>query len=195
MKKVLAVVAICAALIGSVFAVENKLDLGVAIPTYGQKLDYGSGPETVTMSGFGFSFSGTTMYSDLIGLGAGLTFWKPATMKMGGVKIKLSDYGMDAGWAMDADIGLAIRPVNTNGFSLYVVPAVAYCIQFSQNNSVIAFGLDCSVQGTYMFTNNIGISAATTAGYYLFGMDIASASTGKFNEFFLEPKIYLTFKY
>lgn len=173
-----------AAIAGSAFANENFIDLGLVLP---QKIIKSEG-DSIRYSGFGGHFAGTTMYSDLIGIQAGLSMSKETKVTYHGASMKVTGSGLD----MDTYFGVAIRPVNTNGFNLFITPAVEYGL-FLGDNLLMCLGIGCNVQGTYMFTNNIGISAATDFGYYFKGF--SGGDSGKLNIFTVNPKLCLTIKY
>lgn len=184
MKKILAVVAVLAAIAGSAFANENFIDLGLVLP---QKTIKVAG-DNARYSGIGGHFAGTTMYSDLIGIQAGLSMSKETKVSYRGASMKVTGSGLD----MDTYFGVAIRPVNTNGFNLFITPAVEYGLLLG-DNLLMLLGLGCNVQGTYMFTNNIGISASSDIGYYF--TSFGSGTSGSFKMFTVNPKLCLTIKY
>ena len=183
MKKLLTVVAVLAAIAGSAFAKENFIDLGFVLP---QKVIKVSG-DPARYSGFGGHFAGTTMYSDLIGIQCGLSMSKETKVSYQGKTAKVSQNGFD----MDTYFGIAIRPVNKNGFNLFITPAVEYGLLLG-DSLLMLLGVGCNVQGTYMFTDNIGLSASSDIGYYF--TSFGSGTSVSLKMFTVNPKLCLTVK-
>ncbi len=183
MKKLLTVVAVLAAIAGSAFAKENFIDLGFVLPQKMVKLS----EVPYKFSGFGGHFAGTTMYSDLIGIQCGLSMSKETRVSSQGKTAKVSQNGFD----MDTYFGIAIRPVNKNGFNLFITPAVEYGFLLG-DSLLMLLGVGCNVQGTYMFTDNIGLSASSDIGYYF--ASFSSETSGSLKMFTVNPKLCLTIK-
>lgn len=184
MKKLLTVVAVLAAIACSAFAKENFVDIGFVLP---QKMAKVSG-EPIRLSGFGGHFAGTTMYSDLIGIQCGLSMSKETKVSYQGKTSK----GLANGFDMDTYFGIAIRPVNKNGFNLFITPAFEYGLLLGDSNLLMLLGAGCNVQGTYMFTDNIGLSASSDIGYYF--ASFGSGTSGSLKMFTVNPKLCLTIK-
>ena len=93
---------------------------------------------------------------------------------------------------MDTYFGIAIRPVNKNGFNLFITPAVEYGLLLSDSNLLMLLGAGCNVQGTYMFTDNIGLSVSSDIGYYF--ASFSSGTSVSLKMFTVNPKLCLTIK-
>ena len=184
MKKLLTVVAVLAAIAGSAFAKENFIDVGFVLP---QKIIKVS-EVPYKYSGFGGHFAGTTMYSDLIGIQCGLSMSKETRVSSQGKTSK----GLANGFDMDTYFGIAIRPVNKNGFNLFITPAFEYGLLLGDSNLLMLLGAGCNVQGTYMFTDTIGLSASSDIGYYF--ASFSSETSGSLKMFTVNPKLCLTVK-
>lgn len=180
MKKLLVSVITTLTLLGSVFAVEFKVDADFALPieivnSSQSQAFLGSTVNTVFSSvPVGLSVGVDAYFTDLLGasLKANLGFTKTlnAKVKLAGIMtvndpMKLE---FDSGIASSFFLGAAIRPVNGKFFFVATPGAILSFVSFKDNESdsklnINAFGLGADLQAGYKITDKIAINGGVLA--------------------------------
>lgn len=198
MKKLLAVVAVCAALAGSLFAKENVISLGLGPEILSTK----SGDNKVSYSGLSFGLHTATMYSDMLGLGSSVSIAFPSKLSSNGISVKLKEAKITM-FDMDSQIGVAIRPVNAEKFYFIVTPGIDLNMMYAKqelygtsSNLQIAFGPGVQLNGGFKITDFIAVSANIDLAYDIAGIvldSVAGSSSDIEKPFVFLPSFGVTF--
>lgn len=211
MKKLLVSVITTLTLLGSVFAVEFKVDADFALPieivnSSQSQAFLGSTVNTVFSSvPVGLSVGVDAYFTDLLGasLKANLGFTKTlnAKVKLAGIMtvndpMKLE---FDSGIASSFFLGAAIRPVNGKFFFVATPGAILSFVSFKDNendskSNINAFGLGADLQAGYKITDKIAINGGVLATI-LFAPKMTTNGANMFDDdvkkigFMIEPKV------
>ncbi len=194
MKKILTGALVALAFVGSVFALDMKIDAGISFPisTYTETQSYTvfgvtkSSEYTSTTNDFGLYADADIFFTKLLGLGLNFDFGFPLQTKITLDDIsETADYGEnDSAFEFNALLGCAIRILNTKKMFFIVTPGLNWDI-FSVTSSTTEdnysstdkitytyFGLGAEAQFGYKITKNIALSAEV-----LLAWDFASSGT------------------
>lgn len=209
MKKLLVSVITTLTLLGSVFAVEFKVDADFALPieivnSSQSQAFLGSTVNTVFSSvPVGLSVGVDAYFTDLLGasLKANLGFTKTLNtkMKITGMDPVEDSMKFDSGIASSFFLGAAIRPVNGKFFFVATPGAILSFVSFKDNESdykwnINAFGLGADLQAGYKITDKIAINGGVLATI-LFAPKMTVDGTKIFDDdvkkigFMIEPKV------
>lgn len=184
MKKLLAVVAVLAALTGSLFAKENLLEVGVGYYSIPANSDVG-----YMDNAFSINLHTASMASEMIGVGSSVTF-NIAPIS-----------GVSTLW-LDAVLGVAIRPVNADKFALMITPGFdfnMYRMSFAGDAiMMLTFGPAVQVAASYKLTDSIYLTGNFDMAYDLYGFAVMTgygSSSGSASLFTFNPQIGVTFKF
>lgn len=213
MKKLLVSVITTLTLLGSVFAVEFKVDADFALPieivNSSQSQDFlGSTVNTEMIFSsvpVGLSVGVDAYFTDLLGasLKANLGFTKTlnAKVKLAGMPLFNNSMKLefDSGIASSFFLGAAIRPVNGKFFFVATPGAILSFVSFKDNendskSNINAFGLGADLQAGYKITDKIAINGGVLATI-LFAPKMTTDGANMFDDdvkkigFMIEPKV------
>lgn len=211
MKKLLVSVITTLTLLGSVFAVEFKVDADFALPIEIVNFSQSQTDEGTTLKSemifssvpVGLSVGVDAYFTDLLGasLKANLGFTKTLNtkMKITGMDPVEGSMKFDSGIASSFFLGAAIRPVNGKFFFVATPGAILSFVSFKDNESdsklnINAFGLGADLQAGYKITDKIAINGGVLATI-LFAPKMTVDGTKIFDDdvkkigFMIEPKV------
>lgn len=154
MKK-FAVLALLMTLTFGAFATEKDFSIQIDVPTF---MGLNNGGAKATM--FGVGITGDNYFTESVGLYSAAYFNKA-----------------NGGISIDTKIGVAIRPLNTEKFSLVLAPVADINFIFGGGLAMfIGAGLD--VTANYKINEQFYITAGTDVDYYLFGLADTGSGMG-----------------
>ena len=201
MKKILTGALVALAFVGSVFALDMKVDAGISFPisTFSttSTITVGDYSKTIktssTRNDFGLYVGADYFLTDLIGVGLDLNFGFPIQVttttegKSATTKYGTTENGVkNTAFEFNGLLGCAIRPLNTKkmfliftpGLSLDVLSVSASSssggISYSGTSTYTYFGLGAGAQFGYKITNKLAISAEMLFAWHF-------AASGKWN--------------
>lgn len=182
MKKLLAVVAVCVALVGSLFAENNFVEVGAG---------YSIMPSSNgSLKAVGIDVRGTFFSQDKVGIGSSFTYnFTPAGVL----------------W-MDFQGGVAYRAVDASRFSLVLTPAIdVNFLKLTDADGTIsefAFGVAADVAANFKITNSIFLTGNFNFACSTYGIDICNVPGyyvgplfGKMTRFNINPYLGVTFQF
>ncbi|MBQ0167755.1 MAG: hypothetical protein KBT02_11670 [Treponema sp.] len=210
MKKIIAVLVLCALVVCGAAADERSFDLNLGFGGLTDTITNGTVYRDYKFQGITFGFTSTTMYSKFIGMSSDVNIERPSklTISDGSNSVSANNVNAsDLGFQMDMSFGLAIRPYSANGINLYIIPNVGMYFWFppasalgSVNpNELLGFGVDVAVK--FSPVDGIGIMAGLDFDYYTMDLaaEIAGSSTTTYgieeHWTLLNPKIGISFSF
>lgn len=153
MKKLVLALLMCFSV--SLFATEKDFSIQIDVPTF---MGFKNGGGKITM--FGVGFTGDNYFTESVGLYSAAYFNKAS----GGISI-------------DTKMGVAIRPLNTEKFSLVLAPVADFNFIFGGGITML-LGAGLDVTANYKINEQFYITAGTDVDYYLFGLADTGSGMG-----------------
>lgn len=193
MKKIIAILAVCFAFTTSLFA-EKAVTFALNYEDYIV--------ENIGFNGFGISTTQEN-YSDpnnILGFGSTVSFNIITSQKNleSGYSSKLAKGAFC--FTMDGLVGPAIRPVNTNNFTVSLIPGFAMnMLAYFYDDLAYEFfdiGLGVNVQGSYKINSSFVLTGGIDVSYYFYSLILPVSGnfySSNQNSFTIRPFIGITF--
>lgn len=170
MKKILVTLSLLLAFVGSSFALDLQIGADLTMPLQIQKNEIVD--KTAVTTNFGIDLNADYFFTDLIGVGADISFVIPLKMHCDGASAKVrSDVYKPT--CFDFFAGCALRVLNKDNMQLIVTPGFDFGLSFVKYDygymdgkyTLTTMGLGADTKFAYKFNDKFGINAGAYLGY------------------------------